>query len=83
MKLTLAIAMLVAVIEVATSLPTYVPYVLIYSELQPENDDLVLMPMQEGTLHSERAVDVPSAEGQEEHVFMVRWVCSVRSLANK
>jgi hypothetical protein len=74
MKLTLAFATLVAIIQVALSLPTYVPYALIYSELQPENYDLVLMPMQEGTLHSERAVDVPSAEGQEEQVFTVRWV---------
>jgi hypothetical protein len=75
MRLALAIATLVAAVQIASSLHIlYVPYALAYSELQPEKYDLVLTPIQEGTLHSQPPADVPSPEEQEEQVFTVRRV---------
>lgn len=64
MKLTLIVATLVAAIGAASALQTYVPYALIRSELQPENYDFVLMPIQEGILHVEQGIEVSSPNEQ-------------------
>jgi hypothetical protein len=77
MKLTLIVATLVAAIGVASTLQTYVPYALIRSELQPENYDLVMVPIQEGILHVEQGVDVSSPKDQDtdpdsQEIFTVR-----------
>jgi hypothetical protein len=79
MKLTLIVATLVAAIGVASTLETYVPYALIRSELQPENYDFVLMPVQEGILHTEPGFEVSSpreedADPDNQEIFTVRMV---------
>jgi hypothetical protein len=77
MKLTLVIAILVAAVGYASALQAYVPYALIRSELNPENYDLVLMPVQEGTMHVEEGADISSAKEQDkdsdnQELFTVR-----------
>jgi hypothetical protein len=80
MKLTLTFAVLVAAIGLASALPTYVPYALVYSELQPESYGLVLLPLQEGTSREEQGgevlvpevPEVPDGHPAGQEVFTVR-----------